>query len=172
MLVTGPITFAQPVNGVSATITGLEVGAQSRLGFIAPALDNFGFIVNYSYTESSADFAVVGDVRTRGLPGLSRNSYNAIAYFDNGTFDARFSYAWRDRYLAQFSDDFGIPRFTDAFGQLDFSSNYNINQNFSIQLQALNLTKAQVFNQSTGAFIPYSVTELDRRFLIGGRFKF
>jgi TonB-dependent receptor len=172
VLVTGPITFAQPVNGVSATITGLEVGAQSRLGFIAPALDNFGFIVNYSYTESSADFAVVGDVRTRGLPGLSRNSYNAIAYFDNGTFDARFSYAWRDRYLAQFSDDFGIPRFTDAFGQLDFSSNYNINQNFSIQLQALNLTKAQVFNQSTGAFIPYSVTELDRRFLIGGRFKF
>jgi hypothetical protein len=94
------------------------------------------------------------------------------AYYDDGRFDARFSYAWRDRYLAQFSDDFGIPRFTDSFGQLDFSSNYNINDSFSVQFQALNLTRAQTINQSTGAYIPYGVSELDRRFLFGGRVKF
>lgn len=172
VLVTGPITFTQPVNGVSAKITGVEFTAQSRLGFIAPALNNFGFIANYSYTKSSADFGVAGDVRSQGLPGLSRNSFNVTAYYDDGKFDARFSYAWRDRYLAQFSDDFGIPRFTDSFGQLDFSSNYNINENFSIQFQALNLTRAQTINQSTGAYIPYGVSELDRRFLLGGRVKF
>ncbi len=172
VLVTGPITFTQPINGVSAKITGIEFTAQSRLGFIAPALDNFGFVANYSYTKSSADFGAVGDVRSQGLPGLSKNSYNLTAYYDDGRFDARFSYAWRDRYLAQFSDDFGIPRFTDSFGQLDFSSNYNINDSFSVQFQALNLTRAQTINQSTGAYIPYGVSELDRRFLFGGRVKF
>lgn len=172
VIVTGPITFAQPVNGVSATITGFELTAQSRFGFIAPALDNFGFVANYSYTESSADFGAEGDVRSQGLPGLSKNSFNLTGYYDDGTFDARLSYAWRDRYLAQFSDDFGIPRFTDSFGQLDFSSNYNFNDNFSVQFQILNLTKEQTINQSTGAFIPYGVSELDRRFLLGGRFKF
>lgn len=172
VLVTGPITFRQPVNGVSATISGLEITAQSRFGFIAPVLDSFGFVANYSYTESSADFGAVGDVRSQGLPGLSKNSFNLTGYYDDGTFDARFSYAWRDRYLAQFSDDFGIPRFTDSFGQLDFSSNYNVNDNFSVQFQVLNLTKAQTINQSTAAYIPYGVSELDRRFLLGGRVKF
>lgn len=172
VLVTGPITFTQPVNGVSAKITGIEFTAQSRFGFIAPALDNFGFVANYSYTDSSADFGAVGDVRSQGLPGLSKNSFNVTAYYDDGKFDARFSYAWRDRYLAQFSDDFGIPRFTDSFGQLDFSSNYNFNDNFSVQFQILNLTREQTINQSTGAYIPYGVSELDRRFLLGGRFKF
>ena len=172
VLVSGPITFVQPVNGVSATIKGFEVTAQSRLGFIAPILQDFGFIANYSYTESSADFAQLNDVRTQGLPGLSKNSYNLTGYYDDGRFDARFSYSWRARYLAQFSDDFGVPRFTDPYGQLDFSTNFNINENFAIQLQVLNLTKSQAVNKSTALYLPYGVGELDRRVLFGGRVKF
>jgi iron complex outermembrane recepter protein len=172
VLVTGPITFVQPVNGLSAKIKGFELTVQSRLGLIASGLRDFGFIANYAYTESSANFGLANDVRSQGLPGLSKSSYNLTGYYDNGRFDARFSYSWRARYLAQFSDDFGVPRFTDPYGQLDFSTNYNINDNFSVQLQVLNITKSQAINKSSELFLPYGVAELDRRVLFGVRVKF
>ncbi|WP_165799532.1 TonB-dependent receptor [Sphingomonas oleivorans] len=169
VLVTGPIVFTEPVNGVSAKIKGFELAAQSRLSFLPGPFSNLGVILNYTYTDSSADFSVANDVRSRGLPGLSKNSFNAVAYYDDGRFDARLAYAWRDRYLAQFSDDFGIPRFTDTFGQLDFSASYNITDNLTAQVQGLNLTKEQTINQSSGRYLPYGVAELDRRFLFGLR---
>lgn len=172
VLVSGPITFTQPVNGVSAKIKGIEVTFQSRLGFIMPVLKDFGLVANYSYTDSSANFGQLNDVRSQGLPGLSKNSYNLVGYYDNGRFDLRFSYSYRARYLAQFSDDFGIPRFTDPYGQLDFSANYDITDHVSVQLQANNLTKAQAVNKSTDLYLPYGVAELDRRVLFGGRVKF
>lgn len=172
VLVSGPITFTQPVNGVSAKIKGFEVTAQSRLGLLSQVLRNFGFIANYSYTESSANFGQVNDVRSQGLPGLSKNSYNFTGYYDNGQFDVRLSYAWRARYLAQFGDDFGVPRFTNPYGQLDLSANYKVNENFAVQLQIVNLTKSQAVNKSTALYLPYGVAELDRRIIFGGRVKF
>lgn len=172
VLVTGPILFTQPVNGVAAEITGLEIAAQARFTFLPGALANFGGIVNYTFTDSSADFAAEDDVRSQGLPGLSENSFNAVLYYDDGRLDARLAYAWRDRYLAQFADDFGVPRFTDAFGQLDLSASYRITDRLIVQLQALNLTREQFVNQSTDRFLPYGVAELDRRFLFGLRYTF
>ncbi|WP_371194072.1 TonB-dependent receptor [Glaciecola sp. SC05] len=166
VIVSAPIVFTSFENGVSAEIKGLELSYQQ------PIAANFGVIVNYTYADSSADFGAEGDVRTTGLPGLSRSSYNASIYFDNGALDARLSYAWRERYLADFTDDFGIPRFTDDFGQLDFSANYSVNDNLQLQLQILNITNEQVINQSTALFLPYGVNDLDRRVLFGARYSF
>jgi iron complex outermembrane receptor protein len=164
ILVEGPIVFTSFENGVSAEIKGLELGYQQPIG------ENFGVILNYTFADSSADFGADGDVRSTGLPGLSRSSYNASVYFDNGQLDARLSYAWRERYLAAFTDDFGVPRFTDDFGQLDFSANYAVSENLQLQLQVLNLTNKQVINQSTAQYVPYGVNDLDRRVLFGARY--
>ncbi len=81
----------------------------------------------------------------------------------------RFSYAWRSRYLAQASDDFGVPRFVNAYGQLDFSTSYNITPKLSVQLQGLNLLRTQEVNVSTARYLPYSVNQLDRRIMLGAR---
>jgi len=168
VLVTGPIIFTQPVNGVRAEIKGFELLAQARLTFLPEGpLQNLGVILNYTFNDSSADFNVAGDVRSQGLPGLSRHSYNAVLYYDDGRFDARLAYAWRNRYLAQFSDDFGVPRFTDDFGQLDFSTSYDLTDNVTVQAQALNITNEQAINLSSGLYLPYGVAELDRRVLVG-----
>jgi len=169
VLITGMVTFTEPVNGVSADIKGIELLAQSRFSRFPGIWSNLGGSLNYSHTESSADFATIGDVRSQGLPGLSKNSVNAALYYDDGRFDARLAYAWRDRYLAQFSDVAGIPRFTKSYGQLDLSFNYHINPRLSLQLQALNLTREQRIDQSTTRYLPYGVTELDRRFMLGLR---
>lgn len=173
VLVTAPILFTRPVNGASAEITGVEATAQARFTFLPEGwMQNFGGIFNYTYTDSSADFAVQNDVRRTGLPGLSKNSFNLIAYYDDGRLDARVSYAWRDRYLAQFSDDFGVPRFVDDFGQLDVSVNYRVSDNLALQFQALNVTDEQIVNKSSARYLSYGVSELDRRVLFGVRWTY
>ena len=151
---------------VGVPAEGLEIAAQMPL----PA--NLGVLFNYTYADSSADFGREGDVRRTGLPGLSRNSYNASVYYDDGRLDARLSYAWRERYLAQFADDFGVPRFVDDFGQLDLSANYGISDALLVQFQVLNITEEQSVNQATSLYLPYGVTELDRRMFVGLRYSF
>jgi TonB-dependent receptor len=172
VLVTGPITFTQPTNSVAASVKGLELAAQSRFFFLPGLLQNTGFQANYTYTSSSADFAVANDVRHNGLPGLSKQSWNATLYYSAPKMDVRLSYAWRSRYLAQFSDDFGIPRFVNAYGQLDFSATYNVTSHLSVQLQGLNLTREQEVDVSSAAYLPYGVDQLDRRILFGVRATF
>jgi TonB-dependent receptor len=166
VIVEGPIVFTTFENGISAEIKGLELGYQQ------PLAANFGIILNYTFADSSADFGADGDVRSTGLPGLSRSSYNASVYYDNGSLDARLSYAWRERYLADFTDDFGVPRFTDDFGQLDFSVNYSVDDNLQLQLQVLNIANEQAINQSSALYLPYGVNDLDRRVLFGARYTF
>lgn len=175
-IVTGDVLFTQPSNGASASIKGFEVAYQQPFSFAPEGfLQDFGLIVNFSKTESDADFGIENDVRSVGLPGLSPTSFNTSLYFDNGKLDAKLSYAWRERYLAQTADDFGEPRFMDDYGQLDFSANYSYSDNLQVQFQLLNITDenmvAKTFNQNAG-YLPYGVTDLNRRALVGVRYSF
>jgi TonB-dependent receptor len=173
VIVSGPITFTQPVNGVDAKVDGAELTLQSRFTFLPMQwMRNFGGIFNYTYTKSSANFGVLGDVRSSGLPGLSKNSSNASLYYDDGKFEGRLSYTWRGKYLAQFSDDFGIPRFRDSYAQVDLSASYHYNEHLSFTLDVLNLTKSQFIDKSSAAMYPYGVYDLDRRILVGARYSF
>lgn len=174
-LVTGPVRFNIPTNAASAEVTGVEFLVQQSLAFLGERWRNLGYLFNYTYTESEADFGVVNDVRAEGLPGLSKSSWNTGFYYDDGNLDVRLSYAWRERYLAAFSDDFGLPRFTDDFGQLDLSANYSFGEHLQLQLQVLNLTDENIisraFVQGAG-YLPYGVLDLNRRVLFGVRYFF
>lgn len=172
----GDVFFTQPSNGASASIKGFEIAYQQPFDFAPEGiLQNFGMIVNFTKTDSDADFGIENDVRSAGLPGLSPTSYNASLYYDDGKLDAKLSYAWRERYLAQTSDDFGEPRFVDDFGQLDFSANYSLSDKLQLQFQILNVTDENVvsktFSQGIG-YLPYGVTDLNRRILVGVRYSF
>lgn len=173
VIVNGPIVFTKPVNGVSARVRGAEFAMQAPFTFLPKGIwHNLGGQFNITYTKSEADFNAENDVRSSGLPGLSRLSYNATVYYDDGLLDMRLSYAWRERYLAQFSDDFGVPRFVNDYGQLDFSANYQVTSSWELHLQLLNLTDEQQIHQATSRYLPYGVTELDRRVLFGARYNF
>ena len=175
-VINGDVFFTQKTNGDSASIQGFEIAYQQPFTFAPEGfLQDFGLIINYSQTESNADFSIENDIRSVGLPGLSPTSYNVSFYYDDGKLDAKLSYAWRERYLAQTSDDFGEPRFTDDFGQLDLSANYRITDNLQVQFQVLNLTNeqlvSQTYRQEVG-YLPYGVTDLKRRILFGVRYSF
>ena len=174
VLVTAPIVFTRPANGVTATITGFELSGQLPFAVLTDAefLQDFGVFANYTYADSAADFSSEGDIRSSGLPGLSKNSYNLAAYYDNGRFDARVAYAWRSDFLEAFSGAFGIPRFEESRGQLDVSANYAIFDNLVLQFQALNLTQSQRVQTTSQFRAPNNVRQLDRRFLFGVRYTY
>ncbi|MFT6330171.1 MAG: TonB-dependent receptor, partial [Bermanella sp.] len=171
VLVTGPIIFTQPANGVSATITGLELAYQSRLGFISESMDDFGLLMNYTLIDSEAQYSDSGDVRNSGLPGLSDSSFNLAVYYDVENFNARVSYTWRDEYLVAFASTAGVPQWQEAYGQLDFSASYDVTESLQIQIQGLNLLSEQEINRSVQN-TPYDLTQIDRRFIAGVRYAF
>ena len=174
VMVTAPIVFTRPANGVSATIKGFELSGQ--LPFAALSKQSFlrdvGVFANYTYADSAADFSMTGDVRSSGLPGLSKNSFNTVLYYDDGRIDARVAYAWRSDYLQAFSGAFGIPRFEESRGQLDLSVNYTIFKSMVIQFQALNLTESQRIQTTSELRAPNNVRQFDRRFLFGFRYSY
>ena len=170
-IVTGPIIFTQPANGVAATIAGVELALQTRLGFISESLDDFGVLANYTAINSKAQYSDKGDVRNSGLPGLSESSYNLAFYYDVPNFNARLSYTWRDEYLVAFASIAGIPQWQEAYGQLDFSANYQVTNALQFQLQVLNMLSEQVVNRSISN-TPFDLTQIDRRVILGMRYKF
>lgn len=171
VIVTGPIIFTQPANGVAATITGIELAYQSRLGFIGESFDDFGLLINYTVIDSEAQYSDSGDVRNSGLPGLSDSSFNFAVYYDVEHFNARVSFTWRDEYLVAFASTAGIPQWQEAYGQLDFSASYDVTESLQVQVQGLNLLAEQEINRSVQN-TPYDLTQIDRRLIVGVRYSF
>ena len=174
------LSVTKPVNAFSATIHGFEFGFQKPFSFLTGFGKDFGMLFNYTIAESSADFGIANDVRKDSLPGLSKNSFNAGIYYDadfgNGSnLDARLNYAWRDRYLAVFTDDFTGPKFIDDFGQLDISANYSLD-NFRVSLQFLNVTDEEIrylgFDKEDVGFYTYGIHDLSQRVLIGVQYTY
>ena len=171
LIISGPIIFTQPANGVAATITGVELAYQSRLGFISESLEDFGLLANYTLIDSAAQYSDEGDVRNSGLPGLSESSYNLALYYDVEDFNARLSYTWRDGYLVAFASTAGIPQWQEDYGQLDFSASYDVTDSLQVQVQGLNILSEQEVNRSVQN-TPYDLAQIDRRFIIGARYSF
>jgi len=171
-LVTGPIVFSLPANGERVEIKGVEFIAQSRFNALPGALSNFGGILNYTFADSDAAF-VEGQVTSEvaSIPGISRNSFNAILYYDDGALDARLAYAFRDRFVQSTAGSFGVPEFQNARGQLDFSANYAVSEQLTLQFQALNITKERLEVESVRN-VPNDTAQLDRRFFLGARYTF
>ena len=99
------------------------------------------------------------------LQGLSKHAYNVSLLYDRGPISGRLAYSWRERYLmgvnvngtnggnglntdtssagyGQQNIAFGLPTYADDYGQLDGSIFWKLNDNFTLGLEAQNLTDA------------------------------
>ena len=159
---------------VTATIAGVEVGLQKYADFLPKPFNGFGIDANYTYIDSHQPGAVAYDMlgnKINGLPvtGLSKNTINFAAMYDQGPISARLAYSWRDDFLVTTSayqtsgtyenltnvpdttnassvNTFGVPTyyalpvFQYPSGQLDGSFSYRLNSKLTWVLQASNLT--------------------------------
>ena len=172
-----------PENGGSTTIDGIEFQIQH-------VLDNgFGGYFNYTYTDvgdAVIDEAVAvtddnGNIigatlgeRVVRFPNTSKNSYNIGVYYENDAYSARLNYNYRSEYFigaAEIGDSY-----RDEQAQLDAQFSYNLNENITVKLEALNLTNEiweNYYERNTdGLRLGGTQSANGRRLFVGANFRF
>lgn len=132
-------TRFQPANGAETTLKGIEVSYQQPFTFVPAPFDGFGVLVNYTYIDAGEISAVAGGP-SQPLPGVSKNSYNAIVYFEKPRFGTYLAYNYRDEFVYDQSSYFGDGEFGDKYSQLDLSAHFNFTDNFALTMAVTNLT--------------------------------
>lgn len=168
--------FAVPTNTDGGDLKGFEISYQQPFSFLPGFFSNFGMILNYTGVQSEIEYlAPTGAVAAKDdLTGLSKSAYNATLYWENKKFSARVSAAYRDEFLTT------VPgrNSNDVEGTaetltVDASSSFNVNDNLTLSLEALNLTDQfqDQYVDSRGDRLSYYHHQ-GRQFLLGARYKF
>ena len=119
-------------------VDGVEVSIQQNFDFLPGFWKNFGGVFNYSYAKISGTYA---DGTKAILPGVSKNAFNVIGFYETAKYGARIVYNYRDEYILAGGNTFtgGASR-VKARGQLDASLSYTLNERFSFSFDAYNMT--------------------------------
>jgi len=176
----GPVQI--PINGKGGSIQGVELSGQYAFDM------GVGFNLNYTYSKSDSPFS--NDVDSSlPIPGVPKHTVNAQVYYQNYGFEARVSYAWRDK---SFQGNFGFPDaegFTAAnpggtsvtrtfgiwnrdYGQLDAQVAYQFTDYLGVTLEAINLTEEDQTQYLQYPNLPFNFESGSRRILLGIRGKF
>ncbi|MBE0357524.1 TonB-dependent receptor [Pseudoalteromonas phenolica] len=155
------IEISRPINGPAGTLKGIELGYQTELA------EGFGIAANYTFVDGESKDLEGNDIL---IPGISEHTFNFSTYYENETYSGRISYNYRTGY------DTGRawPGYQDAYGQIDASFNYNINENITAVFEVINLTDEHTFSyQEEGVKQALTGVYKDgRRFMAGLRFSF
>lgn len=145
-----PETTTNKQNRSGGTVNGVELSALHYFDYLPGFLSGFGVQANYTYADSEDDGAEPFNqpgITDPGnaLEGFAKNSYNLIAFYDQDGLQARIAYNWRDDFMhardgADESVAAALPVHTEAYGQLDASISYDINETFTVSLEGINLT--------------------------------
>jgi len=127
-----------PVSGeYGAKIEGMELAWQQSLeNWLPSPFDGLGFQLNYTYVDSQFDDPALEDL---SYTGMSKNSYNAVVYYEKDGIQARLAYNWRSKFLL-YPGDWGGDSWIADYGQLDASASYDINDQLSVYTEVSNLT--------------------------------
>ena len=161
-------TVTQAINTGDATIDGAEFAIQHLFGNTG-----FGMQANYTIVDSSAEFDPQAFVQTVNLIGLS-DSANLVGFYEADRWQVRAALNWRDEFL--FSENQlrtqGEPVFFDAYTQIDVSGSFDINDQFSVFGEVLNLTGEDQLQR--GRFTDQFLFNNDQepRYTVGVRGKF
>ncbi|UAL11770.1 TonB-dependent receptor [Caulobacter segnis] len=160
---------ARPINNRTGKIHGFEIAAQHFFG-------DTGFGVSGAYTMVRGDVAFDNGASPGqdqfALLGLS-DTANATLIYDKHGISARIAYNWRDKFLqATNRGNDRNPVYVAPFGQLDFNVSYDITPKLAVSLEGINLTKESLRTYGRDPNQLWFAQELDRRFLLGARYRF
>ena len=161
----------QPTNQASANINGVEL---NWVHFFTGNLNGFGFQANSTFVNGDIGYDVYANPNTEeqfALTGLS-DSWNLGLFYENERFSVRLHYNNRGRFLANTNVGQRIPRFVDAFSQIDFSASYAAMDNLTIFLEGINLTDEPIIFRGRTHKQVQSYHEGDMRLYLGARYVF
>ncbi len=165
------------LNTPGGSLSGFEVTLQSPFHFLPDSLEGFGGLLNLTEIESEVAYITnptTGATVLQPLIGQSPRSVSATLYYDRGPFEARVSSSFRDQYLTTVPSQNG----NDVEGKaatmnIDFSASYEINDNFELTVEGLNLT--DVYDErwvSSQRQNNLNYEHTGREFVVGVRYKF
>ena len=164
-------SISRPVNGESGFVRGFEVSYQQPFTFLPAPFDGFGLLANYTFADSETTLELGGNPFKLDLPGQSRHSYNVVGYYEKGPFSGRLAYSWRDDFIRTVISEEQLWTF-DAYGQLDFATRYDINDNIALTFEGLNLLREKEYLFDTEPRRPQILNDTGRTFLFGVRASF
>ena len=155
-------TVSRPQNGESATVTGYEIGVTHMFE------NGFGFIANATVVDS--DISVDGDTsQTFALEGLG-DSQNLVLFYEQDNWQVRVAFNNREGFLRLVDNGFnGEPVNVETYGQWDISASYDINENFTIFAEGINITEEELVQTGRFANQIYSVEDNGSRYAFGIR---
>ncbi len=161
--------ITQPVNNRSAQIYGFEFAGQHFFGDTGVGLG-----ASYTHVDGDISFNNAADPGTSqfALTGLS-DTANITLIYDKYGVSARIAYNWRDRFLQSLNrGSYLNPVYVAPYGTLDANISYDITPHLAISLEALNLTQESFRTYARDEADFWQYQELDRRFLLGARYRF
>lgn len=139
-----PAVFTRPENAPDGHAAGFELNWQQQFSQLPGWAAGFGIFANYTYTD--AEMKLGREYAGRSafpLPGQSEHTYNLALFYEMYGFHARLSWTERSDYLAEINADDGrFDLYWEGRGQLDFTSSYQVSDNWELYLEAKNLTNS------------------------------
>ena len=147
-------------NGGDAKLDGLELTYNQ---FFEGVFEGFGVQMTYTFVDANSVPNNVKDIEDEQwynslyddtgirvnydklpLEGQSDHTLNLVGLYEYKAWSAHLSYNWRSRYLLTTRDvTTKAPQWYDDHGELDGSVFYTINDNFTVGVQAVNITNAR-----------------------------
>lgn len=159
-------------NGQTGKIKGAEVAGQYAFDETFPWLRGFGVAANYTYVDASAEREGDAAALVCGYPGLSKQSYNGSVFFENGNFQARVSYNWRNHFSVDCGGGSTQPRNRAAYGQTDASLRYNLTPTIAVYADAINLSNQRMHEYANNESQFLTLEDVGRRVNVGVRVAF
>lgn len=157
-----------PVNQQDSKLDGWELAVQHLFGETG-----FGFIANATFVDGDFNYDNYHLGEQFAILGMS-DTYNLVAFYDKEGLQARFAYNWRGEFLASTVNALGLqnPIYVEAYGQWDASASYDVNEQLTVFIEAINLTNESVRSHERNSLQLVNYTETGRRFNIGARYTF
>ena len=124
------------------------------------------------YGDVNADILSDPGTNVFALVGLA-DSYNITGIYEKNGISFRVSYNWRDKFLSGLNRGGGrSPVFTAPFGTLDAHVSYDITDNISVSLEAINILSEPIRTYGRDVNQLWFAQELHPQVFAGARFKF
>jgi TonB-dependent receptor len=166
------LTLSAPFNTGKGSIKGIEASYQYLFSSLKYPFDGLGLQTNYTYVDSSIEITENNLTKKQDIAGLSKHSFNIVAFYELDNFAFRVGYNWRDSFLISNGVGVVADENQNDFGTVDVNISYALTPQISLSFEAVNITnesiKTYFENTSRGGRIDH----YGRRFYLGTSIKF
>lgn len=170
-------TYRHSAPSEQASIKGLEISAQSELSFLPAPFNGLGIVGNLTFADGEFTYANVqgtGENIAKSFPGLSEVSGNLTVYYEAENWGGRIAAAYRDDYIAgvesglRDEDERGFH----ATLYIDATAYYQIDDNWKLSVEVINITDEREEQYSDSNDRPYNITTSGTTYYVGVTRKF